>query len=140
MLRRLLTAAVLCALAGLLGAAHAQAGTPVPVRPALPQSLTSAHFVVHYTGDPTNPAYATQTQASDLAALAEQARTTEMSWSYNAPPDDGDGHTDIYVLDFTPWPGVGGFAVPDGAALPQSGSIDVAVSQLGTAFEPHLIA
>jgi hypothetical protein len=140
MLRRLLTAAVLCALAGLLGATRAHAGTPVPVRPALPQSLTSAHFVVHYTGDPTDPAYATQTQAGDLAALAEQARTTEMSWGYNAPPDDGDGHTDIYILDFTPWAGVGGFAVPDGAVVPQSGSIDLAVSQLGAAWEQHLIA
>ena len=140
MLRRLVTAAVLCALAGLLGATRAHAGTPIPVRPALPQSVTSAHFVVHYTADTTDPAYATQTQAGDLAALAEQALTVETGWGYNPPPDDGDGHTDIYVLDFSPWPGVGGYAIPDGAVVPQSGSIDLAVSQLGAAWEQHLIA
>src|SRR3954447_18559389 len=132
MLRRLLTAAVLCALAGLLGAAHAHAAPPPPQRPLLPYTLTTIHFAVHYTG--------TETQAGDVAALAEQALTTETGWGYNAPPDDGDGHIDIYVADLTSWPGVGGFAVPDGNSAPSSGSIDLSKALLDSPDEQHVIA
>ena len=36
-------------------------------------------------------------QANDLAAWAERAYATYVSWGYTPPLDDGDGRTDFYV-------------------------------------------
>ena len=99
---RLLGATFLVVLvAGLLAAAAPAA----PVRPASDNILTTTHFVVHYytSVDPTTDAplddYATQTEAGDIAAYAEQAYSLFTSWGFPAPVDDGDGHIDIYLKD-----------------------------------------
>ena len=82
-----------------------------------------AHFVVHYTSDPTDPAYATQTQASDARRPGRAgATTTETGWGYQAPPDDGDGHTDIYIEDLSATD-VLAFTQPDAAASTSTGYI-----------------
>ena len=136
MARRLLLAAALCVLAGAFGAARAQAA-----RPVLDYSISSDHFTVHFDSDPLTPlSYATYTQASDLAAMAEQALATEQSWGYPAPPDDGDGHIDIYIVDLSGLPGVAGLAFPEDPAAPSKGYIEIARSQLGAAWEYHAIA
>jgi hypothetical protein len=115
MVRRLLLAVLLCALAGAFGAARAQAA---PLRPVLANSLTTQHFVIHYTK--------TERQAGDLAALAERAYALETGWGFAAPPDDGDGHIDLYVVDLSGTPGVLGAALQDNPGVPgTSGSIDI---------------
>ena len=136
MVRRLLLAAALFAFAGAFGAARAQAA-----RPSLDYSISSAHFTVHFDADPTAPeTYATYTQASDLAALGERALTTETGWGYAAPPDDGDGHIDVYIVDLSSFPGVAGLAIPEDAAAPSKGYIEIAKTQLDDPWEYHAIA
>lgn len=135
MLRTLITAAATLVLAGLLGAPANAA------RPVQPNSVSTAHFVVWYDPDPTQADYIDQTQATQLAAMAENAYSVEVGrWGYQPPVDDGDGKTDIYVLDFTPYQGVAGFAVPDGSGAPQSGSIWFAKSVVDTSWEQHTVA
>ena len=93
--------AVVVLVAGLLAAAAPAA----PVRPASDHTLTTTHFVIHYyTGidsatDTPVLDYATQTDAGDIAAYAEQAYSLFTSWGFPAPVDDGDGHIDIYLKD-----------------------------------------
>src|SRR4051812_14694047 len=96
MLRALLVAAAACVFAGIFGAS-AFGARPGPY----PHTVTSQHFVVHYSSDPLDPAYATQTDASKLAALADRAYATELSWGVRAPVDDGDGKVDIYIADLS---------------------------------------
>jgi hypothetical protein len=127
---RLLGATFLVVLvAGLLAAAAPAA----PVRPASDQVLTTTHFAVHYyTGiDPTTDSpvfdYATQAQAGDIAAYAEQAYSLFTSWGFPAPVDDGDGHIDIYLKDFQDdyqYPSLEAYAQADNAGpAPSSGMI-----------------
>ncbi len=134
LMRRLLALPFLAG--ALLWAQPALAANP-PVRPALPNTLSSAHFTVHFDSDPANHDYATQTQAGDLAALAERALAAETSWGYQAPLG---GPYDIYVFDATSWPGLLGVAIPDLNAAPSTGSIDIAKTVLGAANEQHVIA
>lgn len=88
-----------------------------PVRPpsgipSRPDSVATAHFVVHYTttgSDATTPATAQQ-----LADHAETAYAWIVgTWGYPPPKDDGDGKTDIYVATL---PGVGAATGPDNGA------------------------
>lgn len=96
MVRRLSTLAAVAALAGVFSA------TSFAARPGgLPRSVSSAHFVVHYTSDPDDPAYTTQTKAADLAALGERAYATYQAWGFATPADDGDGKVDVYVADLS---------------------------------------
>jgi hypothetical protein len=96
MVRRLLTVAAVLACAGVLSAPSFGA------RPGgLPHSVSSAHFVVHYTSDPDDEAYTTQTKAADLAALGERAYAAFKSWGFSTPADDGDGKVDVYIADLS---------------------------------------
>ena len=54
---------------------------------AVPFTLGSTHFLVHYQSDLiNNPSYAiTQTMAGDIAALAERAYNAELADGYPAP-------------------------------------------------------
>lgn len=76
-------------------------------RPALPFTVGSTHFLVHYQSDlQSNGTWAiTQTQAGDIAALAERAYTAELADGYAAPLSDagagGDNRIDIYVADLS---------------------------------------
>jgi hypothetical protein len=140
MVRRLLIASATAVVAGVLGSPAFAAGSPAQRPGGLPHSVASAHFKVWYDSDSTQQDYITQTQATTLAGMAEHALTVFTGWGYQAPVDDGDGLTDIYVLDFTPWPGVAGVAIADGGAAPSSGSIDMAQSVIGSDWEQHAIA
>src|SRR5436305_4437104 len=87
------------------------AGPALAARPgagALPFTLDSTHFRVHYQSDLiVNSTYAiTQTMAGDIAVLAERAYSAELADGFAAPVSDGilggDGRIDIYVDDLTP--------------------------------------
>src|SRR6266550_1898125 len=71
----------------------------------LPNTLGTTHFLVHYESDPATAFKITQTQAGDVAALAERAYTAELADGYAAPLSDGvlggDSRTDIYVGDLS---------------------------------------
>src|ERR1700704_3298249 len=99
-------------------------GSATPARPAfgrgplLPVSVTPPHFVVHYQSDLQNfgTSAITQTTAGDIAALAERAYNAEVvTDGFPAPLDDGDGKTDIYVLDLSLIKALG-LTIPDNPA------------------------
>jgi hypothetical protein len=128
--RRLIVLAAAAAGAGVL------AQPSLAARPSLPFSLDSAggHFQVHYQSD-VNPAKnpltagwaITETQAGDIAALAERAYAKELADGYAAPPNDGDGRIDLYVTDEEDAGSTGpcsnpilGLATPDTFGVPVS--------------------
>jgi hypothetical protein len=135
MMRRLLSVLALCAaLAGVLGGA-AQAAPPY--RPVLSQLFTSAHFAVHYDGDPTAADYITQVQAGALASDLEQAYTTLTGLGFGAPVDDAvttPGLIDYYVVDLSQ-DNVPFALGPDAAGAPVSGSVDFGKSEIDTTQE-----
>jgi hypothetical protein len=86
-----LTAAVLAAPAG---------AVRPPLAPTYPEAITSAHFQIHYTGDPNAADRATHQQASDTIAQAEKAYSILVGqWGYPAPLADVDGKVDIWITD-----------------------------------------
>ena len=118
-----------------------------PIRDdALPFHLDSVNFRVHYqSANPPASAYPiTQTQAGDIAALAERALAAETADGYPRPLDDGgaggDGRIDIYVEDFSDAPGVLGDAVWDNNAPTTSGYIELAGNDPLRAFTQHNLA
>jgi hypothetical protein len=65
----------------------------------LDQTVTTAHFVVHYTSAAGDPNADTAEHAQALADSGEKAYAAEVGqWGFPAPLDDGDGKTDIYVF------------------------------------------
>jgi hypothetical protein len=85
------------------------AGTAAARPIGYPDTLTSDHFVIHYTGDLTALDRITAQQAAAVAETAERAYSAEVtSFGYPAPLDDGDGKIDIWVADLG---GPLGFAV-----------------------------
>jgi len=135
MMRRPLIVLALCAaLAGVLGgAAHA---TP-PYRPFMPQLFSSAHFAIHYDGDPTAADYITEVQAGALASDLEQAYTTLTSLGFSAPVDDAvttPGLIDYYVADLSQ-DNVPFALGPDAAGAPVSGFVDFGKSEIDTPQE-----
>lgn len=142
--RRLALVALLCALAAAL---PGRAAAARPLAASYPETVTTPHFVVHFTGQittPPNPARITFQKAGDLAALAERAYDTLVTgWGYPAPLNDGDGRIDIWVQDLSAQK-VLALAVQDAAGSTATGwmSIDVtaATSQAVIAHELlHLI-
>jgi hypothetical protein len=91
--RPLVAAATLACLSLVLGAA------PASARPGgYPDTITSAHFQIHYTGDSSATDRVTDQAASDVAATAESAYTAvTQTYGYPAPLDDGDGLIDIWI-------------------------------------------
>jgi len=104
-LRPTLAALTLILLAGGLTAfvPRAAATDPFPIPPVA--TLSSAHFMVHYSGndqDSTCTNFITQQQAGDLLAMFEEAyRQFVGVMGYPGPVDDGDGKVDVSVDDFT---------------------------------------
>jgi hypothetical protein len=133
---------LLCALAA--GSA-VLAGSAFGARPGallLPSTIQTPHFVVHYQSDLVNNAQfaITQTQAGDVAALAERAYTAEIADGFPAPASDGvlggDGRIDIYVDN----PGALALTVPDNlAASPTTSYIELDGSE-EIAMQQHTIA
>jgi len=122
------------ALAAALAAGVFASAAPAVVRPPSDHTLTTTHFVIHYftcvspTSDqPCGPPvdYATQTEAGDVAAYAEDAYSRFLSWGLTPPVDDGDGHIDIYLEDLPGrynYPSLEAYAQPDNAGpSPSSG-------------------
>lgn len=141
MLRRALIAAAACTVAGVVGAPAFGAVPPPPTRPFLQNSLSTAHFTVHYDSDKAQGDYLTQTQAGEVAALAEHALAVETGWGYQAPVDDGDGRYDIYVVDLSAFPHTTFAWMPDAWTAPASGSIDLAKTVAdGDDLQQHAIA
>ncbi len=118
-LRRPFVAAAIVACASLvLGAA------PASARPTgYPDTITSAHFQIHYTGDSTAPDRVTDQTASDVASTAESAYAAiTQSYGYPPPRDDGDGLIDVWIGS-TGSADVTGFAFPDTMSNRTSGYI-----------------
>lgn len=136
------------AVAGALATALAGPAAARPNPALYPETLTTAHFAIHFTGeiDPItpNPDRITFQMAGDLAANAERAYSTLVTdWGYPTPLNDGDGLTDVWVQDLGT-SGVLGFATQDAPGNTATGwiSMDVtaATSQQVIAHElMHLI-
>jgi hypothetical protein len=126
------------------------AGPALGARPGLgqlPFTLGSTHFLVHYQSDLQNHAtYAiTQTEAGDIAALAERAYGAETADGFPAPVSDaglgGDNRIDIYVDDLTPFGNPLGVTIPDNpGAVSSSSYIELDGTQPDVAFAQHTIA
>jgi hypothetical protein len=77
-------------------------GTALAERPPLPQSLSTGHFVVHYSVTPDDANATTPAVAAGFAQQAEVAYRNEVGvWGWTPPMNDGDGKTDIYVHHLT---------------------------------------
>jgi hypothetical protein len=121
------------------------AGPAFGARPGgLPNTLGTPHFLVHYQSDPLSTFEITQTQAGDLAALAERAYAAELADGYPAPLSDAafstDARIDIYVDDFSALPGVLGDAEWDTNAPQTSAFIRLAGDKPESALDQHTIA
>lgn len=105
------------------------AGTAAARPIGYPDTLTSDHFVIHYTGDLTAADRITAQQAAAVAEIAERAYSAEItSYGYPAPLNDGDGKIDIYVHDLGL--AVDGRAVPEGSGNQLPGYIELAPGSL----------
>ncbi|HEY5057668.1 MAG TPA: hypothetical protein VII51_01510 [Gaiellaceae bacterium] len=109
----------------------------------LVNTIGSTHFLVHFQSDPSTTYAITQTNAADIAALAEHAYTAEIGDGYTAPPSDGvlggDGRIDIYIVDLTT-DGTLGEAVSDTGAITSTGSILLDGANSGDGLNQHTIA
>jgi hypothetical protein len=140
LLLAVVTAAGFVAFSGSAFAAFSRDGS-------LPFTLDSTNFRVHYHSDkdPAAPISAiTETEAGDIAALAERALTAELADGFARPLSDGglggDGRIDIYIEDYTTLPGVIGSAGWDVDGLTSSGFIELAGNNPEQAFTQHNIA
>jgi hypothetical protein len=116
----------------------------------LPQVLDSTNFRVHYQSDHISfPTWSiTETQAGDVAAMAERALALDIAAGYPRPLSDGalggDGRIDIYVRDFfplnNPYLTVTGFAKWDADNPTTSGFIELAGNLQKDALNQHVIA
>lgn len=133
-------------LALLLAAAAGSAVLSAPAlaaRPSLPNSVSTPHFVVHFTGDPLDAAATTQATASSIAARAERAYGALLADGYAAPLSDGvlggDSRIDIYISDLSAT-GALGLAFGDTNAAQTSGHIQLDGTSPEDAFTQHTIA
>jgi hypothetical protein len=105
-------------------------------------SVATSHFVVHYFSDSAASYAITQTQAGDIAALAERAYAAEVTDGYSAPSPDvyegGSAAIDIYVVDLGST-GVLGYAQPDGCC-PNFGYIGLNGSMPKESFDQKTVA
>src|SRR5439155_19048591 len=110
----------------------------------LPNTVGSTHFLVHYQSDPITASAITQTQAGDVAALAERAYAAELADGYPAPLSDGalggDSRTDIYVEDLSSFGGAIGLAEWDTNTPQTSAFVLLAGDQPELALDQHTIA
>lgn len=109
------------ALFGLLAAAVA--GPAGAARPGAgyPETMSTPHFQIHYTGIGADAI--THQKAADVAAAAEQAYSTIVTgWGYPAPLSDADALTDIWIQASPPG-GVSGYAEQDTATSTSTGWI-----------------
>ena len=111
-----------CVLTTLLGALWAQPASAARIL-GLPETMTTPHFQIHYTGQVGSPSPITQQRAGDLAGNFERAYTSLVSeWGYPAPLSDGDSLIDVYVTDLSAIPAAG-LAFPETAGAQTWGYI-----------------
>jgi hypothetical protein len=107
--RRLALLALTAIAAGTFGTSKAFAAAPPPTcppasPPVLTQVVSSAHFAVAYTDDPTDPGYISQTQAGNVLAAAERAYAFYTAAGFPPPAVSlPSGKTVFYVMDLSPW-------------------------------------
>jgi hypothetical protein len=131
--RLLLVVGLFCLLTLNLGVGTAGAARPS----GYPDTVTSVHFVVHFTGDLLAVDRITAQTAADVAQIAERAYSTlTASYGYPVPLDDGDGKIDIYVLSLGN-PGLLGLATPEGSGNQLPGYIELSV---GGGLTDHVVA
>lgn len=121
-----------CAFIGALAAAFAGAANAARPNAALfPETITTPHFLIHFTGElvtPANPNRITFQTAGTLGSLAEQAYETIVTgWGYPAPLNDGDGRIDVWVQDLS-LSKVLGLATTDAAGNTATGWISIDVT------------
>jgi Family of unknown function (DUF6055) len=130
-------------LATVLGLLCAISASPAAARnfPFLDETMTSPHFVVHYTAsfadtddDPTTDNTFAQQSAGDLLVLAEKAYAGLAALGYPPPLDDGDGRMDVFVLDQPD--GHFGYAAPDDVFAAQSSGWIVLDPEFATSVHP----
>jgi hypothetical protein len=120
----MLRLARLCALTGLLAALWAQPASATRIL-GLPETMTTPHFQIHFTGQPGSPSPITHQRAGDLAGNLERAYSTVVSeWGYPAPLSDGDNLIDVYVTDLAAL-GVAGLAFRETGAAQTWGYIQM---------------
>ncbi len=118
----MLRLARLCALTALLAAFWAQPASATRIL-GLPETMTTPHFQIHYTGQPGSPSPITHQRAGDLAGNFERAYSSLVSeWGYPAPLSDGDNLIDVYVTDLAAL-NVVGLAFPETGAAQTWGYI-----------------
>src|SRR5207247_1420684 len=112
--------------------AHAAIGARAADRPpaSLTETVSTAHFLIHYSTTQGDPNAVTATAAQTLAANAEEAYAAEVGqWGYAAPADDGDGHVDVYVFVFpAQYAMYAGMAWAVSSHVPYPGEIWIAVN------------
>lgn len=111
----------------------------------LPNTVGSTHFLVHYQSDPLSTYAITETQAGDVAALAERAYAAELADGYPAPLSDAafspDARIDIYVDDLSLFVGTLGLTEWDvDNPLQTSAFIVLAGNLPESALDQHTIA
>lgn len=123
-----------------LGAA-VLAGPALAARPALPKTVTTTHFVVHYSTAGASPI--SFAQASDVAAIAERVYAAELADGYPAPASDvlvdGDPHIDIFVDTASVSGAEAGLAKADNAAAAQSSGY-IVLAATAASMSTHAIA
>lgn len=131
--RLLLVVGLFCLLTLNLGVGRAAAARPS----GYPDTVTSDHFVVHFTGTLIALDRITAQTAADVAQIAERAYSTlTTSYGYPAPLDDGDTKIDIYVHTLGD-PSLLGLATPEGSGNQLPGYIELSV---GGGLTGHVIA
>jgi hypothetical protein len=141
--RRLLCAVVVCAAAGgVLSERALAAPTPLPCSPqaaqeaivsTAPVTLSSAHFEIWYSDSASSTDYITQTEAGDLAALAEQAYASYAALGFPAPVVDSSGLVDVYVVDLSSY-GYSSY-VCDGSFYFDSGTVGTSSEDISTDWD-----
>lgn len=101
LLRRLLVLTLGIAALGAAASSRALADPLPSCTPTLPQSISSAHFVVSYTDDPLTTGYLTQVQAGTVLSAAERSYASYAAAGFPAPAVGGSGKTELYVMDLT---------------------------------------
>jgi hypothetical protein len=100
-LRRLVILGLGLAALGAIASPRALAAPLPSCTPALPQSITSAHFLVKYSDDPTVTGFLTQVQAGTVLAAAERSYSSYVGAGFPTPAVGGSGKTELYIMDLS---------------------------------------
>src|SRR5436305_1443367 len=100
-LRRLALLALALGAVGAFSAPRALGASACPPSPPPTQTISSAHFLVGYSDDPTKTEYISQAGAGTILAAAERAYATYTADGFPTPTVGGSGKTEFYIMDLT---------------------------------------